>query len=76
MAAVKIMNKDESRAKQLSELPKSVKGIYSKAFKRSKANAVKAKCLECVCNIREEVRLCIVYTCPLYEVRPYQEKKV
>ena len=65
-------NKDEIRVNQKNNLPKSVEGIYAKAFKGSKANAIKAKCLECCCNIREEIRMCEVYTCPLYEVRPYK----
>lgn len=65
-------NKDEIRAEQMSSLPATVKGFYEKAFLRSKANAVKAKCLECTCNQREEIKRCNIFTCPLYEVRPYQ----
>ena len=64
--------KEAIRAEQMSALPVSVKGMYKKAFLGSKATAIKAKCLECSCNQREEIRLCDIYTCPLYEVRPYQ----
>ena len=68
-------NKDAIRSDQLSNLPESVKATYLKAFKGSKATAIKAKCLECCCNDRSEVRDCVVYTCPLFEVRPYQVKR-
>lgn len=68
-------NKDEIRAEQIDRLSISVKGIYQRAFSGSKASSVKAKCLECCCDDRAEVRDCQVYTCPLFEVRPYQVKK-
>lgn len=67
-------NKDDIRADQMEALPHSVKLTYSRAFAGSKARAIVAKCLECCCNDRDEVRNCQVYTCPLYEVRPYQRK--
>ncbi len=66
--------KDEIRLGQMDRIPSSQRNIYSRAFSGSKANAVKAKCLDCCCGVREEVRLCEVYMCPLYEVRPYREK--
>lgn len=55
--------------------PQSTQGLYSKAFNGSKANAIKAKCLDCTCDTREEIRECPVYTCPLWPVRPYQVKR-
>lgn len=68
-------NKSEIRDEQRSRLPTSTLGFYDKAYKGSRANAIKAKCLECCLNVRDEVSLCKVYTCPLYEVRPYQKVK-
>lgn len=65
--------KSEVRTEQLKNLPDSVRGIYQRAFLgKSRVSVIKAKCLECTCNMRKEITLCEVYTCPLYEVRPYQ----
>ena len=38
----------------------------------SRATAVKVKCLQCCNYDREEVRHCVVVTCALHNVRPYQ----
>lgn len=67
--------KDEIRLKMKKEIPVSFLGFYERALNGSKANAIKAKCLECCCNVREEIRSCEVYTCPLWEVRPYKSDK-
>ena len=31
--------------------------------------AIRAKCLDCVCGQAQEVRLCAITDCPLYEFR-------
>ena len=67
--------KNEIVNEMIDQLPESTKGIYVRAFKGSKASAIKAKCLSCCCNDREEIRECLVYICPLFEVRPYQVKR-
>lgn len=61
---------------RLSGVPTSLRSIYKKGFSGSKANALKAKCLECSCNQREEIRSCTVVRCPLWEVRPYRVKEL
>jgi hypothetical protein len=38
----------------------------------SKAQAVKAKCLDCACWQTKEITECRSVTCPLWRVRPYQ----
>lgn len=43
--------------------------------------AITAKCYECVGmegdpNFRESIRSCTGYSCPLYDLRPYQKKTV
>ena len=35
----------------------------------SPIKAIKAKCLDCCCGQREEVKLCPVNTCPLWQFR-------
>lgn len=59
----------------IQRLPESIKNVFRKAYSGSKANAIKAKCLDCTCNHREEIKNCEAFTCPLWNVRPYRTKK-
>ena len=36
--------------------------------------AVKAKCLDCGCWQIDEVRNCTIFTCPIWDFRPFQQK--
>lgn len=42
-------------------------------------HAIKAKCMECCCGQREEVRLCKIETCPIWPYRmgknPFRKKR-
>ena len=40
-----------------------------KKIVRRPLKAIRAKCLDCCCGIREEVKLCPVTDCPLYAYR-------
>ncbi|MCP4612102.1 MAG: hypothetical protein GY845_25675 [Planctomycetes bacterium] len=42
--------------------------------KKSKAKAVRMKCLECSGWYMDEVARCRVYECPLWLIRPYQSR--
>ena len=47
---------------------------------QSKALAIKAKCWDCVgagadANPRQAIRECVVQSCPLHPVRPWQNKQ-
>ncbi len=69
--------KNELRKKRIAErreqMPRSYRATYDKAIKgKSLRAAVNAQCLECVCWITKEVRLCTDLACSLYSVRPYQ----
>jgi len=44
-----------------------IKMIIPKSI--SPTNAIKAKCLDCCCGDRREVRDCTAYTCPLFPYR-------
>ena len=56
------------------KVPDSYRVNYLKAVSgKSRAAAVKAKCLDCCCWQRKEVRLCTAVTCPLWKYRPYQK---
>ena len=56
------------------DIPVMYRGIFEKAPK-SRANAIKAMCLQCVGYVRKDVTDCACKTCPLWGWRPYQEKK-
>lgn len=44
----------------------------SAANPKSLRLAINAKCWDCCCAQREEIRKCTMVKCPLYAVRPYQ----
>lgn len=59
----------------IKALNASFQNTFIKAYdEKSKANAIKAKCQDCCCFVRDEITKCEAYTCPLWEVRPYQGK--
>ncbi len=65
---------DEKQEKRLSEIPELYKKNYRKAMSgKSKANALKAKCLDCCCWMRPEITRCTVSDCPPWLYRPYQK---
>lgn len=39
---------------------------------KSRAKAIAAKCWDCTCQQREEIRNCVMTDCPLYNFRPYK----
>lgn len=45
------------------------------AGSKSKALALKCKCLDCCCYQRLEVAKCGAQHCPLWRLRPYQNDK-
>lgn len=62
-----------------------IKGVGTEDFtdwdgKKSPIKAIRAKCLDCCCDQREEVKLCQVKGCPLYPFRmgknPFRIKRV
>lgn len=55
-------------------VPALYQNIFRKALK-SKANALKSKCLDCCCFQRAEITNCTVIDCPLWPHRPYQVKE-
>jgi len=64
----------KNRGSFIKRIPKSVQLLFIAAYgKKSKAKAIKAKCLDCVCFDKVEVTNCVAVTCPLWEIRPYQK---
>jgi hypothetical protein len=63
------------QTKFIEALSESIRAVFIRAFAgNSKAAALKAKCLDCCCYDKKEVKLCSVETCPLHKYRPYQSK--
>jgi len=56
-----------------SEIPKAQRGIFARV-KTSRADAMRAMCLQCVNYERQMVRDCPDIGCPLHHWRPYQER--
>lgn len=63
----------EQRLKEIKKHSPSMLKTFEKAFSgKSKATALKAKCLDCCCYQRNEVEKCTTESCPLWQYRPYQ----
>jgi len=59
--------------KRVSNYTPSARNAFLKAFSgKSRAMALKAKCIECCCYQKNEVAACQVPGCPLYRYRPYR----
>ena len=68
-------SRDEQIAERLRQMPKKYRATYRRATKgRSLRACINAQCLECVCWQSREVTLCTDLGCPLYAVRPYQDR--
>ena len=57
---------------RLEDMPVSDRRTYLKAVAGSKSAAIKARCMECVTYVRQDVTLCTSLACPHYSVRPFQ----
>jgi hypothetical protein len=66
-------NVNKAQEKVLSECPVSYRRIFERAFNGgSKSAGIRAFCLRCVGYLRNDVRDCTAYGCPLHPYRPYQ----
>ena len=66
------MNKWQDKV--LDEVPVSYRGTFERAYAgKSRNAAIRAFCLRCVGYLRNEVRDCTCYGCPLHPYRPYQQ---
>jgi len=71
------MNEARSAAviSRLAEVPATMKRAYLRAVGgKSRPNAIRAFCAECVGWERAEVRACTALACPLYAYRPFQKR--
>jgi hypothetical protein len=58
---------------KVNSLPPAYRGTYKLAIMgKSRRAAINAKCLDCTCYQRLEIRSCAVTGCPLYPYRPYK----
>ena len=69
-----IKKNDKGRGSFIKSLADGFQFTFVKAYtQKSRANAIKAKCIDCACFQRLEITNCTAYTCPLWEIRPYQQ---
>lgn len=67
----------DRRAAFLSTVPASQRSTFERAFAgKSRAAAIRAKCLDCCHFSRAEVAACAVIACPLHPVRPFRESGI
>ncbi len=68
------VNLNDAQKAAISEALPAYRRILVKAYSgTSKAAAIKGFCLRCVGYLRNEVRDCTAYACPLHPYRPYQD---
>jgi hypothetical protein len=68
-------SREEQIAERLRNMPQSYRANYKKAVQgNSLRAAIKAFCQECVGWQIEGIRECTDLGCPLYAVRPYQNR--
>ncbi len=72
LAAVPDAQRDAVAVK-LPNIPATMKLGYLRACAGgSRAAAIKANCLECVCWVRDEVAKCPMTACPFWGYRPFK----
>lgn len=64
----------ETFAKLRKETPKRYLPLVDKAEKGSAKACIKLKCLECSAWQSSEIKHCVIISCPLYPIRPFQGK--
>jgi hypothetical protein len=70
-----IRENPKGRGSFIKALPLALRNVFYRSYvSKSRASAIKAKCLDCASFERKEVALCEAYTCPLWEHRPYTKK--
>jgi len=64
------------RARRLERCPVSSRSLLARCYARkaSPRQAIKAFCQECCGYDRAAIAECAAYACPLWNLRPYQEK--
>jgi hypothetical protein len=64
---------NDAQKKEIREAPSTYRGYLERAYSgQSRADGVRAMCLRCVGYLRDEVKHCSSYACPLHPYRPYQ----
>lgn len=71
------ISKNTVRSNYIKLIPRLYQHLMYNVFssKKGYAKAVKAKCLDCSCFQKNEIKDCSVEICPLWNVRPYQSEK-
>ena len=67
----------QERLQSIQKLNQKLYPLFFRVYANtaSPSKAIKAKCLDCSCWQRDEITHCNAVTCPLHNLRPYQEAK-
>jgi len=70
--------KNEQRKDWRNNIPNLFHGSYRRLYDKAMTGkslraTVDSKCLDCSCWQQAEIKKCAVFTCPLFEYRPYTE---
>ena len=57
----------------LKNVPESLKPVFLRAYRGSKAAGIKAFCLSCLGYVKKDITGCTARGCPLWTHRPYQK---
>jgi len=65
------------RARRLATMPAAYRKLFERCWagKVSPRAAIKCQCLECIGFERAAITGCTAYACPLWRLRPYQNKE-
>jgi len=76
VAIQKYIQKNTIPSNYLKLVPDSQQWLFYQVYtgENSRSKAIKAKCLDCSTFNKEEIKHCEVFTCPLFNFRPYQGK--
>ena len=57
----------------IKNVPDSLKPVFLRAYRGSKAAGIKAFCLSCLGYVKKDISACTAKGCPLWTHRPYQK---
>lgn len=71
-----LLKSNKAVIEMYKKVPLSAQRLFLDVFvgKSTQKKRIKLKCLDCSAWQKEEIKDCPVYTCPLHEIRPYQNK--
>ena len=73
LPALDLSDLTPEQQRTLKNVPESLKPVFLRAYRGSRAAGIKAFCLSCVGYVKKDVTGCTARGCPLWTHRPYQK---